>query len=38
VEPSWFVLDARGGYLVLINYDEGSRGLLALLNPLAQPH
>ncbi|KAM0852887.1 hypothetical protein ACQ4PT_051458 [Festuca glaucescens] len=38
VEPSWFVLDARGGYLLLINYDERSRGLLALLNPLAQPH
>jgi hypothetical protein len=38
VEPSWFVLDARGGYLLLINWDEGSEGLLALLNPLAQPH
>uniref|UniRef100_A0ACD5VX12 Uncharacterized protein n=1 Tax=Avena sativa TaxID=4498 RepID=A0ACD5VX12_AVESA len=35
VEPSWFVLDARGGYLLLMNWDEG---LLALLNPLAPPH
>ncbi|XP_051224823.1 uncharacterized protein [Lolium perenne] len=36
VEPSWFVLDARGGYLLLIKWDEGSEGLLALLNPLEQ--
>jgi hypothetical protein len=34
-EPSWFVLDARGGYLLLMNWDQG---ILALLNPLASPH
>ncbi|CAM0881630.1 unnamed protein product [Alopecurus aequalis] len=38
VDPSWFVLDARGGYLLLINWDEGNEGLLALLNPLMRPH
>ena len=37
-EPSWFVLDARGGYLLLMNWEEGYKGLLALLNPLARPH
>ncbi|KAM0892885.1 hypothetical protein ACQ4PT_025463 [Festuca glaucescens] len=34
-EPRWSVLDARGSYLLLVNFDER---LLALLNPLARPY